>query len=90
METEIIDEIDELLTNVMNKHTIVLYNDDVNSFQHVIACLMLILKHTMEQAEQCAMITHTKGKCDVKSGTYEDMLVLSQMLNNAGLSTQIE
>lgn len=53
--------------------TLLLLNDDVNTFDYVIEVLMKVCKHTLEQAETCALITHYKGKCAVKSGTYEEL-----------------
>ena len=52
-------------------HEIILYNDDVNTFDHVIRTLIEVCEHTPEQAEQCSLIVHYKGKCSVKSVTYD-------------------
>ena len=54
-------------------HEIILYNDDVNTFDHVIDVLIKVCDHTATQAEQCALIVHYKGKCSVKSGTLFDL-----------------
>ena len=56
-----------------NERTLLLLNDDVNTFDYVIEVLMKVCHHTLEQAETCAIITHYKGKCSVKSGTYEEL-----------------
>ena len=69
---------------------LILYNDDVNTFDHVIDTLVKVCHHTFEQAEQCAIIVHFKGKCDVKSGSYDFLKPLCTALLNAGLSAQIE
>ncbi len=53
--------------------SLLLLNDDVNTFDYVIETLMKVCGHTLEQAETCAMITHYKGKCTVKSGSYEEL-----------------
>lgn len=53
--------------------SLILLNDDVNTFDYVIEVLMKVCHHTLEQAETCAMITHYKGKCSVMSGTYEEL-----------------
>jgi ATP-dependent Clp protease adaptor protein ClpS len=62
--------------DVLEKETIqneiVLFNDDVNTFDHVIDSLIEICDHTLEQAEQCAILVHYKGKCTVKTGEYKD------------------
>jgi len=55
------------------KDEIVLYNDDVNTFDHVIDTLINACEHTPEQAEQCSIIVHYKGKCTVKTGDYDDL-----------------
>ena len=69
---------------------LILYNDDVNTFDHVIDTLVKVCHHNFEQAEQCAIIVHFKGKCDVKSGSYTFLKPLCTALLNAGLSAEIE
>ena len=56
----------------VNEHQIVLFNDDVNTFDHVVETLMRVCGHTLEQAEQCSIIVHYKGKCTVRTGSYEE------------------
>lgn len=70
--------------------SIVLYNDDVNTFDHVIHCLMKYCGHAPEQAEQCAWITHLKGKCAVKNGSWEELQAPCEALQSNGLSAVIE
>lgn len=72
-----------------NQNEIVLYNDDVNTFDHVINCLIFACEHTPEQAEQCSIIVHYKGKCTVKTGEYEELKPRCTMLLEAGLSAEI-
>lgn len=67
-----------------------LHNDDYNTFDHVINCLMKICKHEFEQASQCAHIVHYKGKCDVKYGDYETISTMKDKLQSAGLSVTME
>ena len=55
------------------ERSLLLLNDDVNTFDYVIEVLMKVCHHTLEQEEKCAMITHYKGKCSVMSGTYEEL-----------------
>ena len=69
---------------------IIVYNDEVNSFQHVINCLMKYCKHDIEQAEQCAWIIHTKGKCSIKEGTYDNLKPMKEALTENGISAKIE
>jgi len=70
-------------------HEIILYNDDVNTFDHVIRTLIEVCEHTPEQAEQCSLIVHYKGKCSVKSGTYDELEPKCIRLHAAGLSAEI-
>ncbi|MFY0642960.1 MAG: ATP-dependent Clp protease adaptor ClpS [Bacteroidia bacterium] len=69
---------------------IVLYNDDVNTFDHVINCLVKYCKHEEPQAEQCAMIVHYKGKCQVKNGSSEELQPICDALCRKGLSATLE
>ena len=68
---------------------IVLYNDDVNTFDHVIDTLIYACDHTPEQAEQCSILVHYKGKCTVKTGEYHELEPRCTLLLNAGLSAEI-
>lgn len=68
---------------------IVLFNDDINTFDHVIDTLVLVCKHTSEQAEQCAILVHYKGKCTVKTGTLDELVPQCSLLLEAGLSAEI-
>lgn len=68
---------------------IVLHNDDVNTFDHVIETLVRVCKHEPLQAEQCAMIVHYKGKCTVKTGAYEELVPQCTALLDAGLSAEL-
>ena len=67
-----------------------LHNDDFNSFDHVISCLMTVCGHEYEQANQCAHIVHYKGICDVKYGDFETISTMKEKLQNSGLSVTIE
>ncbi|MAY23291.1 MAG: hypothetical protein CMC74_10975 [Flavobacteriaceae bacterium] len=71
------------------ENQIVLYNDEVNTFDHVIDTLIYTCEHTPIQAEQCAMIVHYKGKCTVKSGSFEDLKPRCSKILEAGLSAEI-
>lgn len=68
---------------------IVLYNDDVNTFDHVIETLIKVCKHTAEQAGQCALLVHYKGKCTVKTGELSELKPQCSALLDAGLSAEI-
>jgi len=68
---------------------IVLFNDDVNTFDHVIDTLTRVCQHSSEQAEQCAILVHYKGKCTVKTGSFEELKPQCTQLLDAGLSAEI-
>ena len=68
---------------------IILFNDDVNTFEHVIKTLIDVCDHTPQQAEQCSLIVHYKGKCSVKSGSLSDLKPRCEKLLSAGLSAEI-
>ena len=76
-------------TDSLHESEIILYNDDVNTFDHVIDTLMRVCDHTLEQAKQCSIIVHYKGKCSVKSGSYSDLKPRCTKLLEAGLSAEI-
>ena len=79
----------DVLTVEQKQHELVLYNDEVNTFDHVITVLMLACDHTEEQAHQCSIIVHFKGKCTVKSGDYDDLKPRCSKLLQEGLSAEI-
>ncbi|APA00692.1 MULTISPECIES: ATP-dependent Clp protease adaptor ClpS [Flavobacterium] len=68
---------------------IIVYNDDVNTFDHVIETLMRVCEHTAEQAEQCSLIIHYNGKCTVKTGLITKLKPQCTQLLEAGLSAEI-
>ena len=74
---------------VGSNNEIVLHNDDVNTFDHVIETLIRVCKHDALQAEQCALLVHYKGKCTVKTGTLEELKPQCSALLDAGLSAEI-
>lgn len=70
--------------------SLVLYNDDVHTFDYVIKALMDICRHTEEQAEQCAILVHCHGRCTVKHGSYENLLPMHSALLDKQLTSEIE
>lgn len=68
---------------------IIMYNDDVNTFDHVIETLIRVCNHTPEQAEQCSLIVHYNGKCTVKTGPLDKLKQQCSKLLEAGLSAEI-
>ncbi len=83
---EAVAEVDEV---VVDERQVVVYNDDVNTFEHVIATLIRVCKHTPEQAEQCTWIIHYKGKCAVKSGLFDELVPVKQAICEAGIDARI-
>lgn len=85
-------DIEELYGKTTSKdhgHHIVVYNDDVNTFEHVIDCFVDILGHSTIQAEQSAIIIHDKGKCSVKNGVYKDLIIYRDQLISEGIDARI-
>ncbi|MCU0438620.1 MAG: ATP-dependent Clp protease adaptor ClpS [Raineya sp.] len=78
-----LDELD------FKEHELVVFNDDYNTFDHVIDTLIKICKHTPEQAEQCTWLIHYKGKCTVKFGTFDDLVPMRQGICERGISAEI-
>ena len=85
------DVLEEVLTNesVQEENNLIVHNDEVNTFDHVINTLIRVCKHTNEQAEQCAYIIHFKGKCTVKTGVYELLNPMRESITSAGISASI-
>ena len=73
----------------VNQKNLVLINDDFNSFDHVIDCLVAICEHDPIQAEQCAVITHFKGNCIIKKGDSQELLSYKNDLNQYDLDVEI-
>jgi ATP-dependent Clp protease adaptor protein ClpS len=71
-------------------HKVVIYNDDVNSYDYITACLIRMCKHDPIQAEQCAVVAHNIGKCAVKSGNYLDMFELKTTFDDLDINSEIE
>lgn len=83
-------ESEKLEEIISQPYVIILHNDDYNTFEHVIECLMKICKHEYEQANQCAHIVHFRGKCDVKRGDQETLNKIYNKLKGAGLTVTME
>lgn len=83
--------LEDVLTETLEKreNEIVVYNDEVNTFDHVIETLMQTCDHDPLQAEQCTLLIHYRGKCGVKTGDYEDLEPRCSKILEAGLSAEI-
>ena len=85
-------ELEELLLDEVTdkEKSLVLHNDDLNTFDWVIESLMKICNHDPHQAEQCSLIVHYRGKCAVKDGSYERLRPMKEALADRGLNLSIE
>ena len=83
-------EVVEVILKEEAVKALVLYNDDVNTFEWVIECLVKVCQHDPLQAEQCTYIVHHNGKCAVKNGTYKKLKPMCESLLERGLSAKIE
>lgn len=85
-----VSDLADLLLKLDAEWAVVLYNDDHNTFDWVIECLVKYCGHEVMQAEQCAWFVHTKGKYAVKHGSLEDMSKIVEVLCEKGLSAKLE
>lgn len=83
------------LTNILEAIEItelkdlIVFNDDINTFEHVIETLIKVCKHTPEQAEQCTLLIHYKGRCAVKKGSYEELRPMREAICEVGIDAKI-
>ena len=82
-------DIDELIKDI-NSRSLILFNDEVNNFDYVTACLVKYCKHSIFQAEQCTQIAHYKGKYGVKSGSFDELQPIHQALSENNLTVEIQ
>lgn len=80
----------DLLTDDGNTCQLIVWNDDVTTFEWVIETLVDVCGHTKEQAEQCAMIIHTKGKYAVKEGSYDILKPMCNTITERGIGATVE
>ena len=73
-----------------NERFLILHNDDHHSFDYVVDALMLVCEHNNEQAQQCTLITHYKGKCDVKKGSFAYLSPMKKALVEKELKATID
>lgn len=88
---EILEE--EIIETILKEEAtkaLIIYNDDVNTFDFVIESLVKVCDHNPVQAEQCTMLIHYKGKCIVKNGSFKKLKPLCEALLERGLSAKIE
>ncbi len=82
------DDLTQELIESLNE--LILFNDDVNTFDFVIETLIDVCEHDPNQAEQCAMVVHFNGKCAVKSGTFTELKPVYNEMTNRKLSVSIK
>jgi ATP-dependent Clp protease adaptor protein ClpS len=91
VQTDTYEEIDtDVLIGLEKQFQIVVWNDDVNTFDWVIETLIKVCGHTQEQAEQCALFIHTKGKYAVKKGDYDDLKPQTDAITERGIDATLE
>ena len=83
------DEID-VLENTTHPYNLIIWNDEVNTFEWVIETLIKICNHTTQQAEQCAYIIHFNGKYAVKNGEYDELKPMCNAITERGINATIE
>ena len=84
------DEDTDLLTGTEEPYSLIVWNDEVNTFEWVIETLMTVCGHTPEQAEQCAYFIHFQGKYAVKNGPYEELKQYCDAITERGIGATIE
>jgi ATP-dependent Clp protease adaptor protein ClpS len=87
-EIEVIEDVELQIEN-LKLYSLVVFNDEVNTFDYVIDTLMEVCEHSPEQAEQCTIIIHYKGKCQVKSGDFEELAPLRNEICRRGISAEV-
>ena len=85
---EVLTEVQEGVGSTDIKDLII-YNDDYNTFDHVINTLMRVCRHSQEQAEQCTYIIHYKGKCAVKKGTLHELKPMKEAICEVGITAKL-
>ncbi|HEY2647986.1 MAG TPA: ATP-dependent Clp protease adaptor ClpS [Puia sp.] len=88
MEEQALDT--DIMTDPESPYSLIVWNDEVNSFDWVIQTLIEVCNHSNEQAEQCAMIIHTQGKYGVKQGSYEELKPMCDAITERGIGATIE
>ncbi len=84
---ELVEQLEDVTTESF--FDLVVYNDDHNTFEHVINTLVKVCRHTMTQAEQCTYIIHYRGKCCVKKGSFQELEPMKNSILDAGIDAKI-
>lgn len=83
------EELVEVLDDAADVKDLMVFNDDVNTFEHVINTLVKVCNHSAEQAEQCAFIIHYRGKCSVKKGLLKTLKPMEEAICDAGIDAKV-
>lgn len=83
-------ESEDVLTDAQEPFHLIVWNDDVNTFEWVIETLVEVCGHSYEQAEQCAYIIHFRGKYAIKEGSYDDLKPMCEAITDRGIGATIE
>ena len=78
-----------LLEETIDVRDLIVYNDDINTFDHVIKTLIDVCGHEPEQAEQCTLLIHYKGQCTVKHGAYDELAGMCTAIHDRGISADV-
>ncbi len=93
MDTQVQEEtltLEEILSGLKETHRLILWNDDTNTFEHVIHCLIKYLDYNEQQAEMIAWTVHNDGKCTILEGSFTEIEVYRKILQQEGLSVTID
>ena len=89
-EVEVLEEVlQQEKEGIVEEQDLIVLNDDYNTFDHVINTLIKVCEHSPEQAEQCTLIIHYKGKCSVKKGFYDELKPMRDAICDAGIGAII-
>ncbi len=80
----------DLLTSTITENKLIIHNDNVNTFEWVIETLVVVCKHTPEQAEQCSYLIHHKGRYAVKHGAFDFLKPMKDAITERGINATIE
>ncbi len=80
---------EEIVVDEVKLYSVVVFNDEINTFDHVIDTLIEVCEHSQEQAEQCTLIIHFKGKCSVKNGDFDELAPIRNAICQRGILAEI-
>lgn len=82
--------LEEILASVKVNHRLILWNDDINTFEHVIHCMVKYLDYTESQAEKIAWKVHNEGKCNILEGSFTELEIYRKILQQEGLTVSVD